>query len=410
MLDAHALAEDGGRLGNSKIRKTLKKGLQGKFAGRLVLALIPDHTRSIPLPALFRYLIKLLEDCRQLDFMVALGTHPPLSEERLMLLLGITYEARNRAFRHIAIFNHCWDDSNALRRIGKIKKKMVREFMGDQWHESLDSSVPVTINRCIENYDELLILSPVFPHEVVGFSGGAKYLFPGISGAEIINVTHWMGALAGVMNTIGIKDTPPRRMLHEAAAMVTMPITLVSMVVEGDELAGIFIGDMIEAWEKAVKLSSKRHIRWLDKPYKTVLSHAPSMYDELWTAGKAVYKLEAAVADGGELVVYAPALRHISLVHGAHISQIAYHVRDYFLAQRKQFRKIPLRVIAHSTRVRGAGLLPNTDCAYANPQYARARRRHFCKWRGKPAHQGHTCNEIAKQNSKEAGPGLQESR
>ena len=359
MLDAHALAEDGGRLGNSKIHKTLKKGLQGKFSGRRVLALIPDHTRSIPLPALFRYLIKLLEDCRQLDFMVALGTHPPLSEERLMQLLGITYEERNRTFRHIGIFNHCWDDSHALRRIGKIKKKMVREFMGDQWHESLDSSVPVTINRRIENYDELLILSPVFPHEVVGFSGGAKYLFPGISGAEIINVTHWMGALAGVMNTIGIKDTPPRRMLHEAAAMVTMPITLVSMVVEGDDLAGIFIGDMIEAWEKAVELSIKRHIRWLDKPYKTVLSHAPSMYDELWTAGKAVYKLEAAVADGGELIVYAPTLRDISLVHGAHISQIGYHVRDYFLAQWKQFRKFPLGVIAHSTHVRGAGTFVN---------------------------------------------------
>ena len=189
--------------------------------------------------------------------------------------------------------------------------------MGDLWHDSLDHSVPVTINRRIEDYDHMLILSPVFPHEVVGFSGGAKYLFPGISGPEIINTTHWMGALAGVMNTIGIQDTPPRRMLHQAAEMVQTPITLVSMVVEQDELAGLFIGNIIEAWEQAVALSSQRHIVWLDKPFQKVLAQAPSMYDELWTAGKAVYKLESAVADGGEIIVYSPTLRDISVVHEA---------------------------------------------------------------------------------------------
>lgn len=355
MLEAQSVADDGSRLDIDAILDTLKRGLEGKFSNQRLLVLIPDHTRSIPLPTLFRMLIDILEDAQQLDFMVALGTHPPLSEERLMELVGITYEERNGTYRHIGIFNHEWDDDSALIKIGKIKKKHIREYMGELWHKSLDESVSVTINRRIEDYDRILILSPVFPHEVVGFSGGAKYLFPGISGPEIINVTHWMGALAGVMNTIGIKDTPPRRMLHQAATMVSTPVTLISMVVEHDELAGLFIGDIIEAWEAAVALSSQRHIVWIDKPFKTILAQAPTMYDELWTAGKAVYKLESAVEDGGEIIVYSPELQDISIVHGHYIEQIGYHVRDYFLAQWKKYKKFPLGVVAHSTHVRGAG-------------------------------------------------------
>ena len=355
MLDAQSVADDGSQLNSDAIRTTLTTGLEGKFSNQRVLMLIPDHTRSLPLPSLFRMIIEILDDVTQLDFMVALGTHPPLSEERLMELVGLSYEERNRTYRHIDIFNHEWENEDALMKIGKIKKKHVRKLMGEQWHESLDMSVPVTINRRIQDYDHIVILSPVFPHEVVGFSGGAKYLFPGISGREIIDVTHWMGALAGVMGTIGIKDTPPRRMLHQAAEMVETPITLVSMVVEKDRLAGIFVGDIIEAWEAAVDLSSQRHIVWLDKPFKKVLAQAPSMYDELWTAGKAVYKLESAVADGGEIIVYSPGLRDISVVHERYIEQIGYHVRDYFLEQWKQFKDIPLGVIAHSTHVRGAG-------------------------------------------------------
>jgi nickel-dependent lactate racemase len=355
MLDTQAIAEDGSRLDIDTIEQTLKQGLEGKFANQDILVIIPDHTRSIPLPMLFHMLADILDDVNRLDFMVALGTHPPLSEERLMELVGITYEERNGTYRHIGLYNHEWDNEDALIKIGKIKKKHIREYMGDLWHESLDHSVPVTINRKIEDYDRMLILSPVFPHEVVGFSGGAKYLFPGISGQEIINTTHWMGALAGVMGTIGIKDTPPRRMLHQAATMVETPITLISMVVEKDELAGLFIGDIIEAWEHAVDLSSKRHIVWLDKPFKTILAQAPPMYDELWTAGKAVYKLESAVADGGEIIVYSPTLRDISVVHEQYIEQLGYHVRDYFLGQWEQFKQYPLGIVAHSTHVRGTG-------------------------------------------------------
>jgi nickel-dependent lactate racemase len=198
-------------------------------------------------------------------------------------------------------------------------------------------------------------VGPTFPHEVVGFSGGAKYLFPGISGAEMINVTHWLGALITIMETIGVRDTPMRAMIHEAAAMLPTPVTLVSLVVVGEGLAGLFVGDYITAWQAAADVSSQRHIAWVDKPYQRVLSWAPPMYDELWTGAKAMYKLEPAIADGGEVIVYAPHLDTVSHVHGKYLYRTGYHVRDYFLNQWDRFKDISAGVLAHSTHLRGAG-------------------------------------------------------
>jgi nickel-dependent lactate racemase len=204
-----------------------------------------------------------------------------------------------------------------------------------------------------------MVLGPTFPHEVVGFSGGAKYFFPGISAEDMINVTHWLGALAGVRGTIGIKETPVRDMIHAAAAHLPTPSTLISLVVVGKGLAGIFIGDYLSAWSAAADLSSERHIIWVDEPFQRVLSCAPPMYDELWTAGKAMYKLEPALARGGELIIYAPHLDVVSYSHGKYIYEIGYHVLPYFLKQWEQFKHVPLGVLAHSTHVRGDGRFQN---------------------------------------------------
>lgn len=338
------------------ITEVINLGLRGLFKGKKVLVLIPDHTRSLPLPMLFRIVVDTLADTKQLDFMVALGTHPRLSESQLQALVGITDDERKTKYAHIGLLNHAWDVPSALKQIGTLSKAQIKEIAGTQWHTSLGGDVPVKINAQIFNYDHMVILGPTFPHEVAGFSGGAKYLFPGISGPEMINSTHWLGALGGVMKTIGIKDTPIRRMLHAAADMVTVPITLVAMVVHGhDDLAGMFIGGYKEAWEAAVDLSSKVHIKWCEKPYQQVLSRAPVMYDELWTAAKAMYKLESVVADGGELVIYAPHLDTVSYAHGKYIYEIGYHSLPYFLAQWDKFKHIPQGVLAHSTHVRGAG-------------------------------------------------------
>lgn len=355
MIGTQAIAPHDQILDEETIRQTLAHALGGNFSKQRVLVLIPDHTRTIPLPALFRMLVEILHDVRQLDFMVALGTHPTLPEAQLNNLVGISAEERVTTFRHIGLLNHDWHDPTALSQIATLPQDQIQEIAGDRWHPTLGGDVDVTINRRVLEYDHVIILGPTFPHEVVGFSGGAKYFFPGISAADMINVTHWLGALAGVRGTIGIKNTPVRAMIHAAAEHVPTPTTLIALVVVGDSLAGLFVGDYIAAWSAAADLSSARHIVWVDEPFQRVLSRAPAMYDELWTAAKAMYKLEPALAEGAELVLYAPHLEVVSHVHGKYIYEIGYHVLPYFLGQWERFQDIPLGVLAHSTHLRGDG-------------------------------------------------------
>lgn len=358
MIQAQAVAP-ADVLSSERLQDVLTQGLAGRFAGQKVLALIPDHTRSVPLGQIFRMVVEILPDVKQLDFMVALGTHPALSEDSLNTLVGITAEQRRSVYRHIGLLNHAWDDPNALAALGKLEQDEIRQIAGPNWHPSLPDEVPVRINKAALDYDHILILGPTFPHEVVGFSGGAKYLYPGISGPEMINATHWLGALAGVVGTIGIKDTPVRAMIHAAAQRLPTPVTLAALVVAGHDLAGVFIGDLYEAWQAAADFSAQRHIQWCDKPYQRVLSCAPAMYDELWTGAKAMYKLEPAVAIGGEVIIYAPHLEVVSHVHGKYIEEIGYHILPYFLEDWERYKHIPLGVLAHSTHVRGSGHMEN---------------------------------------------------
>lgn len=346
---------DNNLLDNDEVRQTLATALAGNYTGQRVLVLIPDHTRSIPLPFLFRELVKELHDTKQLDFMVALGTHPALDVTQLRQLVGITAAEHEDKFRHVGLLNHDWESAETLQQIGVLSQEQIKAIAGDDWHPTLGGDVAISINRAVLDYDHVIILGPTFPHEVVGFSGGAKYFFPGISGPEMINTTHWLGALAGVRSTIGIKQTPVRDMIHAAAEHIPTPSTLIALVVDGEGLAGVFAGDYLSAWHAAADLSAERHIVRVEKPFRRVLSQAPAMYDELWTAGKAMYKLEPVLAEGGELIIYAPHLDQVSHVHGKYILEIGYHVLPYFLEQWEQFRHVPLGVLAHSTHVRGDG-------------------------------------------------------
>lgn len=356
MINARAIPASG-VLSQDMIQQTIERSLAQKLSGQKVLVLIPDHTRSLPLPFLFRSLVDVLHDVRQLDFMVALGTHPPLSDESLHKLVGITSEERQTAFTHVGLLNHAWDSPSTLVSIGAMENDEIRQIAGTNWHSSLPNTVDIRINKAALEYDHIIILGPTFPHEVAGFSGGAKYLFPGISGPEMINATHWLGALAGVVGTIGVKDTPVRAMIHAATTRLKTPLTLIALVVEGKGLSGLFIGDHVSAWQEAAELSAERHIRWVDKPFQRVLSCAPSMYDELWTGAKAMYKLEPVVAVGGEVVIYAPHLDVVSHVHGRYIYEVGYHILPYFLNDWERFKNIPLGVLAHSTHLRGSGVM-----------------------------------------------------
>ncbi len=119
--------------------------------------------------------------------------------------------------------------------------------------------------------------------------------------------------------------------------------------------AGIYYGSPEEAWQAASELSAQKHIRYIDEPYKRVLSVMPELYDDIWTAAKGMYKMEPAVADGGEIVIYAPHITEVSYTHGKIIDEVGYHCRDYFLKQWDRFKNYPGGVLAHSTHVKGLG-------------------------------------------------------
>jgi nickel-dependent lactate racemase len=356
MVIAQAIAETG-FLSQEAIKEVLIRGLGGKFAGQKVLVLIPDHTRSLPLPELFRLVVEVLHDVRELNVMVALGTHPGYSEEGLNHLVGITAEERATTFKHVGLLNHAWDDPATLVSLGIMDRDEIKQLAGPSYHPSLPTEIDIRINKAVLEHDQIIILGPTFPHEVVGFSGGAKYFFPGISGPDMINATHWLGALATVVGTIGIKDTPVRAMVHAATRRLKTLVTLAALIVEGHDLVGVLIGDVYETWDAAADSSLQRHIQWCDHPYRRVLSTCPPMYDELWTAGKCMYKIEPVVEVGGEVVIYAPHLEVVSPVHGKYIYEVGYHILPYFLRDWERYEHVPLGVLAHSTHVRGSGLM-----------------------------------------------------
>ncbi len=249
MLVAQAVSQSG-MLSHEAVREALEQGLAGRFRGQKVLALIPDHTRSLPLPELFRMVVEILHDVRLLDFMVALGTHPPLAEDALNRLVGVTAAERATTYRRIGLLNHAWDDPAALTSLGIIGPDEVRQIAGRELasiaagrggysHQQGRAGI-----RCHPDP------RPRLPARGGRLFGGAKYLFPGISGPDVINATHWLGALATVVGTIGIKETPVRAMINAAARRLPTPVTLAALVVEGHDLAGVFVGDMLEAWAR----------------------------------------------------------------------------------------------------------------------------------------------------------------
>ena len=346
------------KLTDKQIEETIVKGTpESIYKDKKVLVLTPDATRTSPLPTMIHLLRKIIgEKAERLDFMVALGTHQPMKEEKILELYGITPSERQSIFKDSLILNHEWYTEGTLKKIGKLTKKDIEEITDGLFSEEID----IVINRRIYDYDLILILGPVFPHEVVGYSGGNKYLFPGISGGEFVHFFHWLGAVITCWKTIGFKHTPVREVVNRATSFVDIPRYNISMVVRPDNhLAGLYVGTPEDAWEAAAELSSKVHVVYKDKPYKTVLGRAPEMYDEIWTAGKVMYKLEPVVAEGGKLIIYAPHIKEVSLTWGKYLDKIGYHVRDYFLKRMEKFKDIPLGVLAHSTHVRGLGTFEN---------------------------------------------------
>ena len=321
--------------------------------GKSVCVLVPDGTRACPLPLLMGAIHQALHGrAGRLTVLIALGTHAPMSEPELAAHLG--YDAGALAIRYpgLTVANHAWWDDASLVSLGTLSAARVAELSGGLLREP----VPVRVNRAVTEHDVTLIAGPVLPHEVTGFSGGNKYLFPGVSGREFIDASHWLGALitsAGIIGTTG--TTPVRAMIDEAAALVPGEHLALCLVTgTGDGLHALSFGEPRAAWAAAARESARAHIRYLDAPVRRVLSVIPDRYPDLWTGAKGFYKVEPVVADGGQVVLYAPHIRQVAATH-PEIERIGYHCRDYFTRDWDRFRHLHWSDLAHSTHLRGAG-------------------------------------------------------
>ncbi len=353
-----AVAPEGGAVSHEQVAAVVSDLCPAAdYVGKRVLLIVPDGTRTAPIGLIFKMLFEQISGAtRKFDVMIALGTHQPMSEAAICTRLDITLEDRRGLYREVEFINHEWDNPAALRHIGTITKDEI-SFLTDG---RFAMDVPVEINQRLFDYDEIIIIGPVFPHEVVGFSGGNKYLFPGVGGPQILNFFHWLGAVVTNPLIIGNKWTPVRKVVDKAGALVDVPKKCFCLVVRPDKsLAGLFGGSPESAWDDASELSRRTHVVLKDRPFHTVLSCVPPMYEDLWTGGKGMYKLEPVVADGGELIIYAPHIKEVSVTHGRTLLEIGYHCRDYFLKQWDEFKEFPWGVVAHSTHVRGIGTYEN---------------------------------------------------
>jgi nickel-dependent lactate racemase len=321
--------------------------------GKRVLVLIPDHTRHAPIDLFFHVLSDLLQPrVSVLDYMVATGTHAAMEPERLYRHTGLTAEEHAKNYPKVRFFNHEHHKRDELISLGTLAGTEVAELTNGLFSRD----IPVTINRKATEYDHILIVSPVVPHEAMGFAGGNKYFFPGLAGLDVVEKFHWLAAVITNPVVNGVKDTPTRRVINRAVQFLATPRTCFAFAVDDHhQLACLFAGEPEDSWSHAADYSAQLHIKYLDKPYRRVLGLTPPIYEELWVAGKAMYKLEPIVADGGELVIHGSHVKAVSFMHGKDIERVGYHVRDYFVNQWDRFAEESKLILAHSTNVKGIG-------------------------------------------------------
>ena len=326
--------------------------------GKKVCLVVPDATRSCPLPMLLAAVHRHLRGrAASQTAVIALGTHAYMEADEVDRWFGVGGDGQPatlaEAYPGLTVVNHEWADPDMLVEVGTIPADRIRELS----EGLLDSDAPIVINRHVVESDVAIVIGPVFPHEVVGMSGGNKYFIPGVASQEFIDMTHWVGALITsheIIGTTGI--TPVRAMINEGARLIpTQRLALCCVVQSGTgELEAAAFGTAEDAWASAAAIAARTHVTYVEEPFHRVVSVMPTRYDDIWTAAKGFYKLEPAMVDGGEVVIYAPHVTEVSETHDE-IYEIGYHCRDYFVKQWDRFKHIHWGVLAHSTHLRGQG-------------------------------------------------------
>jgi lactate racemase len=342
-------------LGEDTVRAFVARSLAAEdLDGRSVCVIVPDGTRSCPLPLLLAAVHEALAGrVSSMTVLVALGTHAAMGEAHLASHLGYAEDGLAATYPGMTVRNHEWWTPETFTSLGHIPADRVAELSEGRMRQPIE----VVLNRAVVDHDVALVVGPVFPHEVVGFSGGNKYFFPGVAGQEVIDFSHWLGALISSAEIIGTRGiTPVRALIDQAAAMIPsrrLALCLVAQSGTGALHAASF-GPPEAAWAACADVAAETHVRYLDAPVRRILSIVPAKYEDMWTGAKGFYKVEPVVADGGQVIVYAPHITRISVMHPV-IEEIGYHCRDYFVKQWDRFSHHHWGDLAHSTHLRGAG-------------------------------------------------------
>jgi nickel-dependent lactate racemase len=342
-----------GFLSSDEITEFVRRALTSlDVTNKKVLLIVPDATRSCPMPLLLPLIQEHLCEAASITALIALGTHAAMTDVEINNFFAAGKPVAD-LYPAIRFINHEWWKPETFNQIGLISSEQLRDISVGR----LDREVPVLINKLVTDSDLVLIVGPVFPHEVVGFSGGAKYLFPGVSGKQMIDTSHWLGALISSSEIIGATGiTPVREMINTAASFVETDLYALCLVVQSGtgHLEAISFAKPHSAWELASAISAKTHINYLKTPVKRVLSIIPERYADIWTAAKGMYKVEPVIADGGEVIIYAPHVTEFAYTH-PELEEIGYHCREFFTKQWDKYAEFPTGLLAHSTHLRGAG-------------------------------------------------------
>lgn len=288
------------------LKKGLYEALDKLGKKTKVLAIPPDYTR---LPSrsgeLTEFAWHYYGDTLT-DVLPALGTHTPMTPHQISHMFG--------SLPPSLIRDHDW--RNDVVTLGYVPAEYVKEVS----EGAADFPWPVQVNKLLleGNFDLILSIGQVVPHEVVGMANYNKNIFVGTGGVEGINKSHFVGAAYGMEKMMGHADTPVRRLFNYASDHFTKdwPIVYVQTVVGLDKsdgkikTRGLFIGDDFEVFDKAAKLALQVNFEMLDKPLKKVVVYLdPTEFKSTWLGNKSVYRTRMAIDDGGELIVIAPALK-----------------------------------------------------------------------------------------------------
>ncbi|MGB6385062.1 MAG: lactate racemase domain-containing protein [Terriglobales bacterium] len=298
-------------LSSSELRDFLFAALDKLGKRRKVLAVPPDQTRSSSRAGeLTRYVWNYYGEGLH-AVLPALGTHKAMSPDQTTAMFGNV----PRDLFHV----HNW--RHDVETIGAVP----REFIQEQSEGKLDYDWPAQVNRLISHgeFDLILSVGQVVPHEVIGMANYNKNILVGTGGPDSINRSHYLGAVYGMERIMGRADNPVRRVLNYAAShfLSDLPIvyvlTVVSRNISGATVArGLFVGDDSECFHRAAELSFQVNFELMPKPMRKVLVYLdPHEFRSTWLGNKAIYRTRMAMEDGGELIILAPGVREFGEDH-----------------------------------------------------------------------------------------------